>query len=117
MKTTSLKSLICVLIFSAGLTSMSCKSKTKNTDNTTTASPVDSTSSMIDTATTIQVSPDATLQKGVEDAVKDYPDVKATVENGEITLTGDISRDRLPKLMMALNSLHPKKINNNLTVK
>jgi ABC-type transporter Mla MlaB component len=43
--------------------------------------------------------------------------VNASVDNGVVTLTGEISRDRLPRLMQAVNSLHPKKVNNKLTVK
>ena len=45
------------------------------------------------------------------------PGVKADVVNGEITLTGEIKRSDLPALMKALNSLQPKKINNQLTIK
>ncbi len=63
------------------------------------------------------VSTDAALNQGVTDATKDFPTVKATVNNGEITLTGTIKRSDLTKLMQSLNSLHPAKINNQLTVK
>ena len=65
----------------------------------------------------VEVSPDAALETGVRDATKDYPGVTATVANGEITLTGTIERDRLPNLMQSINSLNPKKVNNNLTIK
>ncbi|MEP6615894.1 MAG: BON domain-containing protein [Ginsengibacter sp.] len=57
------------------------------------------------------------LMQGVMDATKDHPGVKASVNDGVITLTGDITRDQLPKLMMSLNSLKPKKIENKLTIK
>jgi len=66
---------------------------------------------------TSAVSSDSTLSKGVTDATKDFPTVKATVSNGEITLTGSIKRADLTKLMQSLNSLHPSKINNQLTIK
>ena len=65
----------------------------------------------------VEISPDNTLQTGVNDATKDFPGVKATVTNGEITLTGEIKKDRLPVLMQALHSLNSKKINNNLIIK
>jgi hypothetical protein len=52
----------------------------------------------------------------ITDAVKDFPGVTATVDQGVITLTGNITRDKLPKLMMSVNALHPKKVNNNLTI-
>ncbi|MEO6682446.1 MAG: BON domain-containing protein [Ginsengibacter sp.] len=57
------------------------------------------------------------LDQGVMDATKDFPSVNATVNNGEITLTGTLNRSDLPKLMQSLNSLNPSKINNNLTLK
>ena len=63
------------------------------------------------------VSPDAALSQGVTDATKDFPTVKASVNDGEITLTGNIKRADLQKLMQSLNSLNPKKINNQLTIK
>ena len=52
-----------------------------------------------------------------KDAVKDYPGVTATVSNGEVTLTGEITRAKLPNLMQAVQAMHPKKVNNNLTIK
>lgn len=64
-----------------------------------------------------EVSGDAALQTGVRDATKDFPGVTASVVNGEITLTGELQRDRLATLMQSLNGLNAKKINNNLTIK
>lgn len=69
------------------------------------------------TQPTVEVSTDDALTKGVMDATKDHPTVKASVNNGVITLSGDIKRDKLTKLMMSLNSLKPKKIENQLTIK
>jgi osmotically-inducible protein OsmY len=63
------------------------------------------------------VNPDSALSQGVTDATKDFPTVKAAVSNGEITLTGSIKRADLTRLMQALNSLKPAKINNQLTIK
>lgn len=63
------------------------------------------------------VNPDNALTQGVTDATKDFPTVKASVSNGEITLTGSIKRADLTKLMQTLNTLHPTKINNQLTIK
>ncbi len=57
------------------------------------------------------------LAKGVTDATKDFPGVKAEVKEGVITLTGDIKRSSLPALMKSLNTLKPKKIENKLTIK
>lgn len=57
------------------------------------------------------------LTQGVMDATKDFPEVTATVNNSEITLTGTLNRSDLPTLMQSLNSLNPSKINNELTLK
>lgn len=65
----------------------------------------------------VTVSPDNALNQGVTDATKDFPTVTAAVNDGEITLTGSIKRADLPKLMQTLNTLKPKKINNQLTIK
>lgn len=63
------------------------------------------------------ISSDSALTQGVTDATKDFPTVKAAVSNGQITLTGSIKRSDLKTLMQSLNSLHPSKINNQLTIK
>ena len=93
----------------AGLSS--CKGKSdKNTTNTT----QDSTSAT--TTAPVEVSPDETLRNGVKDATKDYPTVTASVADGEVTLTGTLERSKLPALMQSINSLNPKKVNNQLTL-
>lgn len=56
------------------------------------------------------------MASAVKDAVKDHPTVSASVTEGVITLTGSIKKDKLPKLMMTLSSLKPRKIDNKLTV-
>ena len=65
----------------------------------------------------VEVSADAALISAVADAVKDFGTVKADVKDGIITLTGEIQKTNLPKLMMSLNALKPKKVDNKLTVK
>ena len=65
----------------------------------------------------VVITPDDALTRAVTDATKDYPTVKAAVKDGVITLTGDIKRANLQKLMMTLNTLKPKKIDNKLTIK
>ncbi len=95
----------------------SCKGKPSQTTTTDTAvvAPADNTTTkMPDTA--VVISPDDSLKRMIPDATKDFPGVTASVDQGVVTLTGTINRDRLPKLMKAINALHPKKINNNLTI-
>ncbi|PWT97929.1 MAG: transport-associated protein [Bacteroidetes bacterium] len=65
----------------------------------------------------VVVAADDPLTKGVNDAIKDYPTVKATVQDGVVTLTGEIKKANLTKLMQSLHTLKPKKIENKLTVK
>ena len=95
----------------------SCKGKpsqTTTTDTVTTAPADNTTTKPPDTA--VVISADDSLKRMLPDATKDFPGVTASVDQGVITLSGNINRDRLPKLMMAINALHPKKINNNLTI-
>jgi hypothetical protein len=88
-----------------------CKNKKADNDANTTTN-VDTTL----TTAPVQISPDDSLTTGVKDATKDFPGVTATVNNGEVTLTGNIKRDRLHTLMQSIHALHPKKLNNKLTI-
>ncbi|RFZ85400.1 hypothetical protein DYU05_07325 [Mucilaginibacter terrenus] len=89
------------------------KDKTNNADTATntTAAPADTTPTA-----PVVVAEDSKLKTDVTDATKDFPGVTASVDSGVVTLTGNITRDKLQRLMMNLNALHPKKINNNLTI-
>ncbi len=111
MKHSKFRILVIALMLSTGISVTSCKSKTKDTtdDNTTTAPTTTAPA-----PAPVEVSGDDALRSGVTDATKDYPGVTASVNNGEITLTGSLKRSKLPDLMQRLNSLQPKKINNNL---
>lgn len=115
MRHSDLKIFIVGCTLSASLYFTSCKSKPKDTGNT--ADTTTMTAPAPVTPAPVVIAPDTALQAGVRDATKDYPGVKADVNNGEITLTGEIKRSKLADLMMSLNSLKPKKINNQLTIK
>jgi len=65
----------------------------------------------------VVISADDPLIKSVNDAIKDFPGVKASVSEGVVTLTGEIQRPSLQRLMKSLQSLKPKKIDNQLTIK
>lgn len=65
----------------------------------------------------VVISPDDSLKANVQTALKDYPTLSANVSNGVVTLTGEVQRSALPKVMQALSALHPKKIENKATVK
>ena len=45
------------------------------------------------------------LSQAIADAVKDFPGVKTELKEGVLTLTGEIQRTSLQKLMMGLNAL------------
>lgn len=105
---------IVALMVSTSVLVTSCKGKNKESSATSDTSSVSSTPG---NTAPVEVAGDEALTTGVTDATKDYPGVVATVSNGEITLTGEVQRSRLPNLMQSLNSLKPKKINNNLKIK
>jgi len=65
----------------------------------------------------VVVASDEQLKQGVRDATKDFPGVTAEVKDSVIILTGEIKRASLKNLMQSLNTLKPKKIQNNLTIK
>jgi osmotically-inducible protein OsmY len=60
---------------------------------------------------------DATINAALPDILKDHAKVTATVQDGIITLYGEIKKNDLPALMEKLNALNPVQIENNLTVK
>jgi len=65
----------------------------------------------------VEIAVDSTLISGVNLVMKNYKDVKATVDKGVVTLTGTVKRDELPRLMQAIMALRPKNVENKLTVK
>lgn len=62
----------------------------------------------------VVIAADDPLAKGIADATKDFPSVKAAVDNGVVTLTGKLDAAKLPMLMKAISALKPKQIVNNL---
>lgn len=108
MKKSSFGSLFFISALCAGLFMSSCKSKTKvDTGGTTTN--VDSNNAI--TTTTPEIASDATLEKGVKDATKDYPGITATVMDGYVTLAGTVERDDWKKIKQSIDGLSPKKVN------
>jgi hyperosmotically inducible protein len=65
----------------------------------------------------VVISPDEALKATVATALKDFSTLTADVKDGVVTLTGEIKRDELPRVMQALSALNPKKIENKATVK
>ncbi len=65
----------------------------------------------------VVISEDDMLKTNVMAALKDFSTLMADVKDGVVTLTGEVSKADLPKVMQALSALHPKKIDNKATVK
>jgi osmotically-inducible protein OsmY len=65
----------------------------------------------------VVISADDSLRTKAANVLKDYPTLTANVKDGVVTLTGEVQRSELPKVMQALNALRPKKIDNKATVK
>ena len=72
---------------------------------------------VVDTPAPVVINDDATIRTSVNPIVAKYQGVTADVQNGTVTLRGNIKRDDLQKLMMALQESNIKNVNNQLTVK
>lgn len=78
--------------------------------------------SVVDNATVtpppppVVISPDDSLKTNVAAALKDYPKLSVDVKDGVVTLTGEVKKSDLPKVMQALSALKPKKIDNKAKV-
>lgn len=115
MKTLKVKWLFVGLMMTGSISMIGCKGKTTETTvDTPTVAPAPE---MSPAPAPVVISADDSLRTGVTDATKDFPTVTASVNDGEIILTGEITRAKLPNLMQSIASLHPKKITNNLKIK
>src|SRR5512138_3988187 len=65
----------------------------------------------------VEISSDATLRSSVNDVVKAYDGVEAEVKDGVVTLRGNIKQDDLQQLIMKVQELKPKKVDNQLVIK
>jgi osmotically-inducible protein OsmY len=69
------------------------------------------------TTAPVEINADSVLSTSVNEVVKTYNGVTATVVNGVVTLSGNIKRDQLPNLIKSVQELKPKKVENKLTIK
>ncbi|MGZ8539023.1 MAG: BON domain-containing protein [Chitinophagaceae bacterium] len=58
----------------------------------------------------VEITADDPLASAVKDATKDYPTVTATVNDGVISVSGELKSDSWKKLKMALDGLKPKRV-------
>lgn len=66
----------------------------------------------------VEVNPDNQIRSAIESSFlqKGIRGVDFTVANGVVTLTGEVSRNDLQKVMQAANEANPKKVNNQLKI-
>ena len=66
----------------------------------------------------VVINPDDTLKTLVNAALEatGIKGIKADISNGEVTLTGDVKKADLIKVMQAANEAKPKKVINNLNI-
>jgi osmotically-inducible protein OsmY len=76
--------------------------------------------SVVDNATVtpppVVISPDDALKTTVAAAISAWSTLSADVKDGVVTLTGEVKKSELPKVMQALSALKPKKIENKAKV-
>jgi osmotically-inducible protein OsmY len=99
-----------ILLIAAFSTTVSTSCKSKKTAPTTTESTTT-------TNTPVEINPDVTLRTSVDNVLKSYDGVTADVKDGVITLRGSIKQDDLQSLIMKVQELKPKKVENQLTIK
>jgi hyperosmotically inducible protein len=63
------------------------------------------------------ISGDVVLNEAIKTAMAAFPTVQAVAKDSIITLTGEIIRADLQKVIQAAQSLRPKKVENQLTIK
>jgi len=59
---------------------------------------------------TVEITADDPLTKAVKDATKDFPTVTATVNDGVISVSGELKSADWKRLKMTLDGLKPKKV-------
>jgi hypothetical protein len=92
-----------------------CKNRdagTPATDTVTTTAPADT----LPVTAPVVISADDSLRSKTRDALKDYPEVTATVNNGVVTLTGTVTRSKVTRIVQAVQGTRPKKVENQLTI-
>lgn len=97
-----------IAVFSINAT-VSCKNK--KAESTTRESNDNNSNN------SVEINSDATLRSSVNDVVKAYNGVEADVKDGVVTLRGNIKQNELQQLIMKVQELKPKKVDNQLVIK
>ena len=99
---------IYVIIIAASLFTAPFLPSCKNKDKTTTQEQK--------TDAPVVINPDDQLRTGVAAVTATYPGVTADVKDGVITLRGTVKRDDLQAIIMKVQELKPKKVENQLVI-
>jgi osmotically-inducible protein OsmY len=89
--------------------SVSCKNK-KTTEPTVTQDEKK-------TETPVVINSDETLRESVNNVIKAYDGVQADIKDGVVTLRGNIKQAELQPLIIKIQELKPKKVENQLVIK
>jgi osmotically-inducible protein OsmY len=101
--------LILFVVICSTTVSVSCKNK-----------KAESTTQENKTAPTenkVEISPDDKLRSSVKDVVKAYDGVEVDVKDGVVTLRGNIKQNDLQSLIMKVQELKPRRVENQLVIK
>lgn len=99
-----------ILVIAACSTTVSVSCKNKKAESTT-------QDKANENAKPVEIASDATLRSSVNDLVKAYNGVEAEVKDGVVILRGNIKQDELQTLIMKVQELKPKKVENQLVIK
>ncbi len=97
----------------------SCKKDNADTNGTdTTSVGTSTTTTTTPPASTTSISDDTALRNSVEANLTKYSVTGVTVDvtGGEVTLKGNVAKDKLEDAMKAANEANPKKVNNQMNV-
>lgn len=97
-----------VLSFMIAAAVVSCKKKTETVSTETQTEVVEP----ITTVETVSAVSPEVVQK-VNDALKDFPNVKAEVINDELTITGKVTPEQAREIKMSIDALQVGKVNYN----
>ena len=100
--------LILLVVLCGAMVSESCKNKKKTEPTTQEEKKTDAP---------VEVSSDATLRVSVDNVIKTFDGVQADVKDGVVTLRGNIKQSDLQNLIMKIQELKPKKVENQLVIK
>lgn len=80
---------------------------------------IKSVDNKIEVVVPVKINPDDTLVTTINEALSaaGFSAVKVAVANGEVTLTGDVKKADLQKVMEIANGANPAKVINQLTIK